>query len=361
MQPRTLLLLAVTASLAQAEIDPRGPLPETYRTNGSATLSAVDALKASVLRSTATLVDEKGGHLIATTWVSDDGYFLAPASAIVKPEKGKLRLPEGRSFPFKVVHRAADLDLLLGKVPDLPKTQPVNWTTSRALNMGQWLCTSKGGGQELRIGVISALRRQIPGMGAALGIRMDEDQSGKRKGVKIMGVAADSPAESAGLQTNDVILSLAGKSVARFQEVHEIVSKRQPGEEIAVLYRRNDKDESCTVRLASRTKVLSNWDGEDFANGGISIRTDNFPEILQHDIPLGPEDMGSPLLDLNGRAVGINISRVDRVTTFALPMETFWTKVQQWMAEDRKPPQPVVVEEVKKAVRIVPQPVKSTK
>jgi hypothetical protein len=31
--------------------------------------------------------------------------------------------------------------------------------------------------------------------------------------------------------------------------------------------------------------------------------------------------MGSPLLDLEGRAVGILISRTDRVTTFALPKD----------------------------------------
>jgi|JI10StandDraft_1071094.scaffolds.fasta_scaffold97263_3 serine protease Do len=352
MNLRILLLIVITSATGRAEINPRGPLPETERTNGAATLNALNDLKAGVLRSTASLVDEKGGHLIAATWVSDDGYFLAPASAVTRPEKDKLRLPEGRSFPFKVVHRAADLDLLLGKVTDLPKTQPVNWGTSRSLNMGQWLCTSKEGGQELRIGVISALRRQIPGMGAALGIRMEEAQREDDKGVKITGIAEDSPAEAAGLEANDVILTLAGKAVGKFQQVHEIVSRRQPGEEIEVRYRRKDKIATCTVRLASRTKVLSNWEGEDFGNGGISIRTDNYPDILQHDIPLAPEDMGSPLVDLNGRAVGINISRVDRVTTFALPMETFWTSVQQWIAQDRQTPKPALVEEVKKAVRV---------
>jgi S1-C subfamily serine protease len=48
--------------------------------------------------------------------------------------------------------------------------------------------------------------------------------------------------------------------------------------------------------------------------------------------------MGGPLLNLLGQAVGINIARVDRVTTFALPMEIFWPSVQQWIAEDRNPP-----------------------
>jgi serine protease Do len=40
--------------------------------------------------------------------------------------------------------------------------------------------------------------------------------------------------------------------------------------------------------------------------------------IIQHDLPLPPEAMGGPVLDINGKAVGINMARVDRVTTYAL-------------------------------------------
>jgi S1-C subfamily serine protease len=97
-------------------------------------------------------------------------------------------------------------------------------------------------------------------------------------------------------------------------------------------------DLTLQVRLASRSKILQNWEGEDFANGGISIRTDNFPQVIQHDIPLSPLDMGSPLLDLAGNPLGINIARVDRVTTFALPAEIFWKEIQPLIEADRHPP-----------------------
>ena len=40
--------------------------------------------------------------------------------------------------------------------------------------------------------------------------------------------------------------------------------------------------------------------------------------IIQHDLPLPPEAMGGPVLDINGKAVGLNMARVDRVTTYAL-------------------------------------------
>mgnify|MGYP001297124158 CR=1 FL=1 len=53
-------------------------------------------------------------------------------------------------------------------------------------------------------------------------------------------------------------------------------------------------------------------------------------------MPVGPADMGGPLLDLDGHVLGLNIARVDRVTTFALPRDAFWSRVQGWMLQDRK-------------------------
>jgi len=161
--------------------------------------------------------------------------------------------------------------------------------------------------------------------------------------VRIIGVAEDSPAAAAGLMPGDIMFELAGEKVHEFRRVNEIISKRQPGEEIEVKVKRNEQENRLQVRLASRTKVLSNWEGEDFANGGISIRTDNFAEVLQHDLPLNPVDMGGPLLDLNGNAIGINIARVDRITTFALPSEIFWPMIQEWIQADRHPPKALPV------------------
>jgi S1-C subfamily serine protease len=174
-------------------------------------------------------------------------------------------------------------------------------------------------------------------MGAAIGVRMEELPPAGRRGVRILGVAEDSPAQEAGLTQGDVLLSLAGREVNDFRQVHELISKRQPGELLAVEYERAGQPRQARLRLASRTKVLNNWEGEDFANGGISLRTDNFAEVLQHDLPLEPADMGGALYDLEGRAVGLNIARVDRITTFALPAERFWPAVRGWIEADRRP------------------------
>jgi S1-C subfamily serine protease len=208
---------------------------------------------------------------------------------------------------------------------------------AQTLPYGQWLSAPVRGGQELKIGVVSARSRRIPGQGAAMGVRMDEKPV-PGGGVRVIGIAEDSPAAAAGLKQGDILLELGGEVLAEFKRVNEIIRGRQPGEQVAVRYRRAGKVQSVQLRLASRTKILQNWEGEDFANGGISIRTDNFARVIQHDVPLHPLDMGSPLFDLEGRALGINISRVDRVTTFALPADVFWKDLQPLIEADRHPP-----------------------
>src|SRR5262249_33204710 len=54
----------------------------------------------------------------------------------------------------------------------------------------------------------------------------------------------------------------------------------------------------------------------------LSDKRTGFPNILQHDTVLAPADCGGPLVDLDGKAVGINIARAGRVESFAIPSDT---------------------------------------
>ena len=317
---------------------PRPTLPPEERTNGKQTLAAVQKVSQPLLACAARIESMLGRPVCAATVVGLDGYILTKASEVPDLQKVRLKLQDGRQAELREIRREPRFDLVLAQAVGLTDLRTANFGPTRPLSQGQWLCSTTGAAWEARIGIVSANRRRIPGAGAALGVRMDEKVPKEVSGVRIIGVAADSPAEAAGLTENDVILSIADEPVAQFKRVHEIVNKRQPGEFVKVCYLREGKEETCRVRLASRTKVLQNWDGEDFANGGISLRNDNFPDVLQHDMPLSPTDMGGPLATLEGRVVGINIARVDRVTTLALPVESFWTEIQQWIHADRHPP-----------------------
>lgn len=345
------LLLAQTVS---AEL--KAPLTPDEMTNGKATLAPLTDLEKRIASSVGLICDKGKKPLATATWVGKEGYFITKASEVPRLNECLVKWA-GSEARVREVRRDVRYDLVLGQAirPEAPVT-PLAFDPSKHLSFGQWLA-APARGQTMKIGVVSAKRRPIKGFGAAIGVRMDNHPgNAKGKGVRILGVAEESPAEAAGLQAGDIMLQLAGETVSDFRRVNEIISNRQPGEEIEVKYKRNEQNGSLRVRLASRTKVLANWDGEDFANGGISIRTDNFAEVLQHDLPLNPVDMGSPLLDLEGKAVAVNIARVDRVTTFALPTEVFWSSVQQWMEADRHPPKAVPAPKPAAQVKTEPSP-----
>lgn len=324
----------------------RPTLPVEERTNGRQTVAALEKVAPVTLACSARIESLLGRPVCEATIVGEDGYVLTKASEVPEMEKVRVKFADGRTAELREIRREVRFDLVLAQAVGVTGLRAANFGGTRSLTHGQWLCSTAGEKLEPRIGIVSANRRRIPGLGAALGVRMDEKEPKDVKGVRIVSIASDSPAEAAGLLAEDVILAIADQGVDQFKDVHDIVSKRQPGEYVEVRYLREGKEASCRVRLASRTKVLQNWEGEDFANGGISLRTDNFPDVLQHDIPLAPADMGGPLAMLDGRIAGINIARVDRVTTFALPVEAFWTEVQQWINADRHPPkaQPVNAE-----------------
>lgn len=323
---------------------PRPTLPPEQRTNGSKTLTALSSLEPLTLACTARIESVLGRSICTATIVGADGYLLTKASEVPELEKVRVRFADGRTAALREVHRDVKIDLVLAQAVGITGLPAVSFASSKSLTLGQWLCSTADTGREPRIGIVSARRRSIPGAGAALGIRMDDKATKEVQGVRIIGIASESPAEAAGLREGDVLIRIAGEVVAQFKRVHELVNTRQPGEVIEVHYLRKDKEETCRVRLASRTKVLQNWEGEDFANGGISLRSDNFPDVLQHDIPLYPSDMGGPVATLDGQVVAINIARVDRVTTFALPVEAFWADVQKRIQADRHPPKAVPVE-----------------
>lgn len=326
-------LLAV--SPLPAQVIP--PLPDALRTNGEQTLAALSWLDKATSGSLVQVLGTGDKPLLRGAILSTDGYFLTKASEAPQTDTFTVLWPDGTRCQARRVHTDLVLDLLLARAPRTTGI-PVTWKPSIRLASGDWIAAAttprEGGGCPLRLGVASARRRPILGHGVAMGIKVEDTAADK--GVLIVEVASTSPAETAGLKEDDLLLSLDGAPVNRSVQVKNLISHLHPGQEVKLHVRRDKKESDIQVRLASRSKVISNWDGEDYANGGVSLRTDNFPEIIQHEIPLLPADMGGPVFDLEGNALGINISRVDRVTTFVLPMEQFSTKVQQWMLENKR-------------------------
>lgn len=312
------------------------PLPVALRMNGREGLASLSMIRSVAAPGAVRVLDDHGKTLQLGVVVSEDGYVLTKASEAPVGHRLRLAWADGRQGMARVVRVDTDLDLLLAK-SDRDTVTPMAWQASAKMGPGEWVVAmtqADDADLQLRLGCLSAKSRGIPSHGAAMGISMEDTPGGE--GVLITEVASESPAESAGLLPDDLLLAMDGEPVVSRRMIQRAVAAFQPGRVVQLLVRRGPQERHCSLRLASRSKVVSNWDGEDYANGGVSLRTDGFAQVVQHQVPLDPADMGGPLLNLDGQPVGLNIARVDRVTTFALPMEIFWSKVQQWMVEDRK-------------------------
>ncbi|MBL9116133.1 MAG: PDZ domain-containing protein [Verrucomicrobiaceae bacterium] len=317
-------------------------LDAASQTNGSKTLEAITPVLVNVRGAMVEVVDKAGQLLVRGTIISDDGYFLTKASELRR--EGELRVtgPDGKQASARRVHEDRALDLLLAKMPVSAVIEPT-WAATSKLQAGEWVVAGsadlegqKPGPVEARLGVISATSRPISSRGAGLGVQMMTSTKGGKNEVMLTDVAVAGPALDAGLQAGDVLLEIGGEKVSTKEEVKVVMLTLAAGQEVAVRFRRGKSERTARVRLASLRQLASNFEGEDYGNGGVSVRTDGFPRVLQHATPLHPQDMGGALYDLDGNAVGINIARADRVTTFALPMEVFWTKAQEWMRQDRE-------------------------
>jgi S1-C subfamily serine protease len=327
---KNLSLFAGALLLATQTLPAENNLPDEQRTNGANTLKAISRVQSQAIASTVRLGLKPEGAGISGTIISADGYLLTVASEFTELKKANAFLSDGTHAELREVKRDEKFDLALLKI-DRTGLAFTPWEPAPKLEPAQWLCAYSLHHHEMRLGVFSAKRRTIPNSGAVIGVTMGKAEY--NYGVAITRVAEESPAEKAGLMADDVILAVNDQTVKNIESVKRILSKFRPGDTVKIHYEREGKPADCEVQLASRSRVQLGSD--DFANHGTSLRTDNFPEILQHDMPLSPEDMGSAVYDLEGKAVGFNIARVDRVTNYALPSELFAKEVEAWIKTDR--------------------------
>lgn len=311
-----------------------GFLDDDLRTNGAETLGALAPLQAKAAAGAASIGPERDKKLLTGAILSPDGYILTKATETLTMKPLRVWLADGSVEDARLVKRDEKLDLVLLKI-ERKGLAGISWSESLLLAPAQWLCALSNHGEKIRLGVVSAKRRAIANSGAVMGIRFARSEKGD-VGVQIEEVATDGPAEQAGLRAFDVLMELNAQKVNEPGAVRRVVGVLQPGDIVKVKYKRKGKDSECEVKLASKNRVMLNWGGEDFGNHGTSSRTDNYSEIIQHDIPLAPSDMGGAVYDLQGHAVAINIARVDRVTNYALPVELFLPEVLKWMREDRE-------------------------
>jgi S1-C subfamily serine protease len=74
---------------------------------------------------------------------------------------------------------------------------------------------------------------------------------------------------------------------------------------------------------------------QDRLGAELSQRRYLFPSVIEHDSVLEPRQCGGVLLNLRGEAIGVNIARASRISSYAIPAEVAVPIVRSLQAADQ--------------------------
>lgn len=307
------LVLLLPASAQQS-------LETAYRTTGSQVVAAFEPQRQFLQRSSAVILDGRK-EIAYGVVISPDGHILTKASEVIGISQLSVTVDQAKFTGAKLVIVDPAWDVALLKVEASGLT-PVTYAPTSAVPQGTWVVANGATtrtARRLLAGIVSAKIREIPAAGgAALGVILN----GKSKPVEITGVDDKSGAKEAGLLKGDVILAIEGNKIGSVEDIGKVLKDRKAGSTVKVRYRREGKESTVEVRLAAREELFDQqMNRNDQMSGEFSPRRSGFPRVMQHDILGSRKLQGGPLLDLDGRCIGMNIARANRAESFAIPVE----------------------------------------
>lgn len=230
-----------------------------------------------------------------------------------------------RQFSLEVMKVFARHDVVLLEAP--PEIQlraiPLQGIPARA---GTLVAAVRPDGVPEGIGVISVAERSLlESARGFLGVRLDDTY--ERGGVLVDLVTEGSAAEEAGVLAQDVIWTVDDRKIDSVEELRTVLSRAGAGQVVKLAVRRRTgpidleatlKPQQIARPAASRRERMM----DEMDERGLSRKRDGFPSVLQTDMTLAPNESGLPVVDNDGRLVGIVLARAGRVKTFILPVST---------------------------------------
>ncbi|MDA7979728.1 MAG: S1C family serine protease [Pirellulales bacterium] len=291
------------------------------RTNSRNSLAVRSAFRDVVAeaRQSVVRVRTKGRTIAFGTIVAEDGYVLTKASELTGPLTCKLS--DGRELDADIIGVREDYDLAMLRI-DADDLRPANWNLAEEEVAGRWCITPGIKEDPVSVGVISVSRRRIQPISGILGILMDQNAEG---GAKVTEVTEGSGAAKAGLKVDDLITYVNRTPIESSEDLSQSLGSYTVGDIVRLRVRRGEDENTIEAKLGPRQRNSGRRRGRgrsSFQNamgGALSDRASGFPSAIQHDTVLRPSECGGPLLDLEGRVIGINIARAGRVMSFALP------------------------------------------
>lgn len=297
-------------------------------TRDEAVLSAVGRIEGN-LNQGVVRVRAGDSDIALGTVMSAGGDVLTKASEL--PE-GSLTcvLPDGRTVRAERVAVDTTYDLALLRVKG-QRLAPIVFADKTVA--GSWAVSPAAGGTVAAVGVVGVADMPVNGRGispkatskAYMGVRLEpiepaalHDQ-GLAHGIGVT-VEQDMPADKAGIRSGDIITEVDGRAISDPDAFMDYMVGKKPGDSVAVRLARGAERLGVTVNLTTRPTDLPGRGGlPEMLSGEVSHMQGPFPHVLHHDSVLPPSAMGGPVLDTEGRCIGVNIARADRSSTYAIP------------------------------------------
>ncbi len=258
---------------------------------------------------------------------------------------------ETRSAKIVGVYEDEDLALLEFAGRPLPA---VKWSQAE-LALGSFVASPQPDGRPAAFGVVSVLARNLRETDQAfLGVMGDMDYKGP--GTKITQVTKESAAEEAGLQVGDVILKIDDRPISGALELRNALIGSKPGDSVRVVFQRGKEERVVDAVLGNRPEFpqFSGRRIEAMERMGTElsrVRT-AFPSAIQSDMRPRPDQIGGPVVNLEGEVVGITLARADRTRSFFMPA----SRIEDLLAKPGTDPSLVSVREPGQVARMEARP-----
>lgn len=231
---------------------------------------------------------------------------------------------DGEGAKAEVTGVFTDEDLALLTIPitavESENITPVKFHISD-LSLGRFLVAVRPDGKPGAFGVVGVLERNLRETDKAhLGIMADFEYRGE--GVRIANVQPEYGAAKAGLRAGDLILSVNDRDISGLQELRNALSGKNPGDKVNLRIETAGKERDVEVLLSNRP-VLGQFAGGrlnamERMGGELSSIRDSFSQVVQSDMKIKADQIGGPVVDLQGRVVGITMARADRTRTYIM-------------------------------------------
>lgn len=312
---------------------------EEQRERQVATLEALVALNDPIADSIVNVIVDSRDACLGT-FVDESGHVVTKASELGHAARRiDVLLGDGLSVPGRVlaVDRALDLAVLGTGIED---SEAVAFDGDAEPALGDAVISAGRGMAPLALGFRSlgtyASGRSDAASRALLGVALRPPTETERTqipggiGQVVAKLLPGSAAERAGIAEGDALLSIDGVRLDSAEAASVPLGTRAPGEEVRVEWSHAGARKESNVKLIrppgmEMRRALSQ-------GAELSRRATGFGEVIQHDGVVPAMAVGGPVLDSSGRVVGLNISRADRMKTYALPAKRVKASVDEMLA-----------------------------